>query len=328
MNTQQSTDAIALGIRRRVFEHSIRNNGGYLSQACSAAEQLAWLYNEHLRLGPPTLPPLPLPFAGVPAPGNAAYRTGAGYHGAPAPHLDRLFITPAHYALVAYAALIEVGRLAPEALEQFNQDGSSVEMIGAEHSPGMEVHNGTLGIGLSTAAGLAWGRRRNGDTGQVWVFMSDGEVQEGQTWEAVQAAVHHGIDNLCAIIDVNAQQCDGAMRAVMEVGDLQAKFTSFGAVAVEIDGHDLAALRAAAQTPHPGRPLIILARTCPYQGMPSLQSRFPRLHYVRFKSEDERQTMRQAIAAELGLAGVEPASSRLGRQDAAPTMTAAQGGSH
>ncbi len=98
-----------------------------------------------------------------------------------APEFNRLFIAPAHCALVAYATLIEVGRMAPDGLEMFNLDGSSVEMIGAEHSPGMEVHNGTLGIGLSTGAGLAYGRRLRGDTGRTWVFMSDGEVQEGQT---------------------------------------------------------------------------------------------------------------------------------------------------
>ena len=89
---------------------------------------------------------------------DCAFGTGAGYNGPTAPEFDRLFIAPAHYALVAYATLIEVGRMAPEGLEMFNKDGSSVEMIGAEHSPGMEVHNGTLGIGFSTAAGLAWGR--------------------------------------------------------------------------------------------------------------------------------------------------------------------------
>lgn len=156
MSNKQTTEQVALGIRRRVFEHVMRNNGGYLSQACSAAEQLAWLYNEQLVLGAPTLPMIPAPFAGVPSASNTAYRTGAGYNGPAEPDLDRLFIAPAHYALVAYAALIEVGRMAPEGLQLFNQDGSSVEMIGAEHSPGMEVHNGTLGIGLSTAAGLAW----------------------------------------------------------------------------------------------------------------------------------------------------------------------------
>ncbi|MEM7462454.1 MAG: transketolase, partial [Pseudomonadota bacterium] len=284
MRNDRNTEDVALGIRRRVFEHSIRNNGGYLSQACSAAEQLAWLYNEQLNLGDPTLPMIPKPFAGVPSSDNPEYHTGAGYNGPEDPQYDRLFIAPAHYALVAYATLIEVGRLAPEGLEMFNKDGSSVEMIGAEHSPGMEVHNGTLGIGLSTGSGLAWGRKLRGESGNTWVFMSDGEVQEGQTWEAVQACAHHGIDNLKAIMDVNRQQCDGAMDSVMEVGDIAEKFRIFGAHCVEIDGHDISAMRDAAQEKHDGKPLIILANTSPYHTMNILQERFPRLHYVRFKS--------------------------------------------
>lgn len=304
MRNVKSTEEVALGIRRRVFEHSMRNNGGYLSQACSAAEQLAFLYNEALDLGPPTLPMIPRPFGGVPSADNPDYVTGAGYNGPFAPEHDRLFIAPAHYALVAYATLIETGRMAPEGLEMFNRDGSSVEMIGAEHSPGMEVHNGTLGIGLSTGAGLAWGRKRKGEAGQVCVFMSDGEVQEGQTWEAVQAAAHHGIDNLWAIMDVNRQQCDGAMDSVMTVGDIATKLRDFGAVVVEIDGHDLAAMRQARAEPHEGRPLIILAHTSPYRGMSFLERRFPRLHYVRFKSEAERAEMNRAIAAELGIAPI------------------------
>lgn len=304
MRNVKSTEEVALGIRRRVFEHSMRNNGGYLSQACSAAEQLAFLYNEALDLGAPTLPMIPPPFAGVPSADNPDYVTGAGYNGPFTPEHDRLFIAPAHYALVAYATLIETGRMAPEGLEMFNQDGSSVEMIGAEHSPGMEVHNGTLGIGLSTGAGLAWGRKRKGEAGQVCVFMSDGEVQEGQTWEAVQAAAHHGIDNLWAIMDVNRQQCDGAMDSVMTVGDIATKLRDFGAVVVEIDGHDLAAMRQARAEPHEGRPLIILAHTSPFQGMSFLERRFPRLHYVRFKSESERAEMNRSIAAELGIAPI------------------------
>lgn len=301
MRNERSTEDIALGIRRRVFEHAIRNNGGYLSQACSAAEQLAWLYNEALTLGAPTLPMIPEKFAGVPSADNPGYRTGAGYNGPAGPGFDRLFIAPAHYALVAYATLIETGRMAPEGLAMFNEDGSSVEMIGAEHSPGMEVHNGTLGIGLSTAAGLAWGRRRRGDTGRTWVFMSDGEVQEGQTWEAVQASAHHGIDTLHALMDVNDQQCDGAMASVMAVGDIRAKFIGFGAACVEVDGHDLSAIREAAREPHEGRPLIILARTSPFHAMPILRERFPRLHYVRFRSEEERARMNASIARDLGI---------------------------
>lgn len=301
MRNKKTTEEVALGIRRRVFEHSMRNNGGYLSQACSAGEQLAWLYNEELNLGEPTLPMIPKPFAGVPSADNPDYHTGAGYNGPFEPEFDRLFIAPAHYALVAYATLIEVGRMAPEGLEMFNKDGSSVEMIGAEHSPGMEVHNGTLGIGLSTGAGLAYGRKLRGETGRTWVYMSDGEVQEGQTWEAVQAAAFHNIDNLYAIMDVNEQQCDGAMSSVMEVGDIKTKLRNFGAVCVEIDGHDVSAMREAVEEPHEGQPLIILARTNPFHTMPILEERFPRLHYVRFKSEDERARMNNSIAKDLGV---------------------------
>ena len=304
----KTTAEVAEGIRKRVFVHAMRNNGGYLSQACSAAEQLAFLYNEALTLGAPTLPPVPPPFSGVPSADNPGYVTGAGYNGPATPEYDRLFIAPAHYALVAYAALIEVGRMDEAGLEMFNKDGSSVEMIGAEHSPGMEVHNGTLGIGLSTGAGLAFGRRRRGEPGEVCVFMSDGEVQEGQTWEAVQAAAHHRIDNLWALMDVNDQQCDGAMSSVMEVGDIAAKFRDFGAVCQEIDAHDLDALREAKATPHEGRPLIILARSSPTQGMSFLRRRFPRLHYVRFKSPEERDEMNASIAAELGIDPVDLAS--------------------
>ncbi|MCB5410351.1 transketolase [Pseudogemmobacter faecipullorum] len=305
MRNSRPTEEIAHGIRCRVFEHTMRNNGGYLSQACSAAEQLAFLYNEALNLGPSTMPMIPPPFTGVPSATHTGYRTGAGYNGPFDAVHDRLFIAPAHYALVAYACLIEVGRMAPEGLEMFNQDGSSVEMIGAEHSPGMEVHNGTLGIGLSTGAGLAWGRKRKGESGEVCVYMSDGEVQEGQTWEAVQAAAHHGIDNLWALMDVNRQQCDGAMDSVMTVGDIASKFRNFGAVVAEVDAHDLNALRQAKATPHEGQPLIILAHSSPVKGMEFLMKRFPRLHYVRFKSEEERAEMNIAIAAELGIVPVD-----------------------
>lgn len=301
MSNQPRTEDVAAGIRKRVFLHTMRNNGGYLSQACSAAESLAFLYNEALVLGEPTLPKVPLAFAGVPSAGNPDAFTGAGYHGPFAPEYDRLFISPAHYALVIYSALIEVGRMDEHALDHFNRDGGSVEMIGAEHSPGMEVTTGSLGQGLSMASGLAWARKRRGEPGKVWVYMSDGEFQEGQTWECLAAMCHHRIDNIRVIVDVNRQQCDGAMASVLDPGDLPSRVAAFGASCRAVDGHDLAALRAAAASSESDKPLIILANTSPYQGMEFLRRRFPRLHYVRFKSADERREMQTAIAAELGV---------------------------
>ena len=145
----------AWGIRRRVMEHVVANDGGYLSQACSAAEILATLYLATMKLGKSTAPAVPPPFRGVPGRGGTPSGTGGGYNGPAGPELDRFFLSPAHYALVLYAALVEAGRMAEEGLRQFNQDGSTVEMIGAEHSPGFEMMGGSLAQTLSQAAGIA-----------------------------------------------------------------------------------------------------------------------------------------------------------------------------
>lgn len=278
----------ANGIRRRVLEHTLKHNGGYLSQACSSAELLATLYLHLMNIESSQAPRIPLPFPGVPGPDNPDYATGAAYNGPRGPHLDRFFFSPVHYALVLYAALIEVGRMAPEGLDQFNQDGSSVELIGAEHSPGHEVTAGSLAQCLSQAGGIAMARKLRRESGMNWVFMSDGEFQEGQTWEAIAALAFHHLDNLTVLVDANAQQCDGAMEGVGHIEPLCSRLESFGAVAVEIDGHDPARLATACQTAHPGLPLVVVCRTDPCRGMDILRSRIPKLHYVRFKSDEER----------------------------------------
>lgn len=276
-------------IRMRVLEHTLKNNGGYLSQACSSAEILATLYIKVMNLGPSEAPMVPLPFPGVPGPGNKQYFTGAAYNGPRAPHLDRFFLSPAHYALVLYATLIEVGRMAPEGLEQFNQDGSSVEMIGAEHSPGMEVTAGSLGQTLSQAAGVALARSLRGETGRNWVFLSDGELQEGQTWEAMQFLSYYKLDNVGIYVDVNGQQCDGRMDAVMNIEPLKARLEAFGARVFQVDGHDPEALAAPAELEPDERPLVVLGYTDPCRGLDLLRQRAPKLHYVRFQSPEERQ---------------------------------------
>ena len=296
---QDEVRRVALGIRRRVFEHTITHQGGYLSQACSAADFLATLYVHVLRLGPSVAPAVPLPFGGPPGPRNPHAFTGAGYHGERSPWHDRFFVSPAHYALVIYAALVETGRMAPEGLAMFNQDGSSVEMIGAEHSPGMEVTNGSLAQTLSVASGVAMARRLRGDPARVWVFLSDGELQEGQTWETFAVLHHQALDNIAVIVDVNQQQCDGAMASVLAPGDTAARLRAFGAQVVEVDGHDIEALERAAAVRPQGAPLVILAHTCPWRGMDFLERRKPRLHYVRFKSADELHELEQAVRQQL-----------------------------
>lgn len=299
MMWQAEAKRVALGIRRRVFEHTIKHNGGYLSQACSAADFLATLYVKTLNLGPSMAPLTPLPFAGPPSAHNPHSFTGADYHGAKSPAHDRFFISPAHYALVIYAALIETGRMAPTGLDLFNQDGSSVEMIGAEHSPGMEVMTGSLGQCLSLAAGVAMARKRRQEAGRVWVFMSDGELQEGQTWEALQVIQHYHLNNMAVILDMNGQQCDGAMASVLSLGAVADKLRAFGMHVVEVDGHDITAVHQAGEIRPAQGALAILAHTCPYQGMDYLQRRAPRLHYVRFTTADEAQALEAAVRQQL-----------------------------
>lgn len=284
-------------VRRRVLEHTIRHNGGYMSQACSSAEILSTLYLRVMNLAPVASPLVPRPFPGVPSPRNDAYFTGASFNGVPGPDQDRFFLSPAHYALVLYALLIETKRMAPEGLEQFNLDGSSVEMIGAEHSPGMETTAGSLGQCLSQAAGTAWARRRKRESGRVWVFMSDGEFQIGQTWEAAQAAVFHRLDRLAVFVDVNRQQCDGLMASVMRIEPLNERLESFGWIVKRVDGHDPEALAFAAEGETDGRPLAVLCDTDPCRGLPLLSRNAPKLHYLRFKSDAERDEYRRALEA-------------------------------
>jgi transketolase len=286
---QQEARRVAHQVRRRVLKYTLDNNGGYLSQACSAAELLATLYLRVLKLGPSDAPMVPPPFSGVPGPDNLQPWRGARYNGPCEPSLDRFFFSPVHYALVLYSTLIEVGRMAPEGLAQFNRDGSTVEMIGAEHSPGIEVTSGSLAQTLSQAGGVALARKLRGESGRVWVMMSDGEFQEGQTWEALAAIAFHKLDNLGVFVDVNGQQCDGPMDTVMNIEPLIHRLRAFGVAVTQLDGHDVEALATASENT---LPRVILARTDPCRGMPLLQSRAPRFHYVRFKTPQEHDAYR------------------------------------
>ncbi len=279
---------MAHSIRKRVLQHVLINNGGYMSQACSSAELFAALYGGLMNLGESEGPLEPPRFVGTPSPHNTEYRTGAAYNGAKSPEGDRFFFSPAHYALVLYATLIETGRLGEDALTYFNRDGYALEMIGAEHTPGSEVSCGSLPQAFSQAIGVALARKMKNETGKVWVFMSDGEFQEGQTWEAMEIIAHYQLDNLHVVVDVNQQQCDGEMKTTMNMEPLAEKLQAFGAVACAIDGHDLEQIMDAVETPHVGKALVILGYTNPTQGLPLLEERRPNLHYLRFR-EGERE---------------------------------------
>lgn len=289
-SSTQEVDRIqemADGIRRRVLAHTLANNGGYMSQACSSAELLSCLYGGLLDFAPLSAPISPPMFSGVPAVGGGDVTSGSVFHGEKTPERDRLISSPAHYALVIYAALIEAGRLEESALDQFNKDGSTVEMIGAEHSPGFESTTGSLAQAISQAGGIALARKKKGESGNTWVFMSDGEFQEGQTWEALNAIAYWGLSNVRVIVDVNGAQCDGPMEGVMTIEPLHERIKAFGWKVHRIDGHDVEAILDAGRS-QSDQPVMILCDTDPVRGLPILRERYPVLHYLRFTSDGER----------------------------------------
>lgn len=289
-NTQVGIEkiaSIAHGIRHRVLEHTVKNNGGYLSQACSSAEILACLYTNLVNLSPLSAPLEPRDFVNVPSKNFTDYITGAEFHGKKGPDLDRLFISPAHYALVIYAALIETGRLTEKSLEKFNKDGTTVEMIGAEHSPGFETTTGSLAQAISQAGGVALARKLRGESGKTWIFMSDGEFQEGQTWEALSAISFHELNNIRIIVDVNRNQVDGPMEKVMSIEPLIDRIKSFGWDVDKIDGNDINQILQSGFSAKE-KPKVILGYTDPAKGIEILKDRPDALHYVRFAHPFEK----------------------------------------
>eukprot|EP00986_Skeletonema_menzelii_P002688 scaffold747_cov145-Skeletonema_menzelii.AAC.14 len=248
---------------------------------------LATLYLRALKLGPSVAAPVPGSFRGSPGPGIESI-TGEGFNGNPTDlTLDRLIFSPVHYALVLYSLLVEIGRLDERAFDDYNVDGSTIEMIGAEHSPGQAVTAGSLAPALSQAAGIGYARKLKNATGRVVVFLSDGEFQEGQTWEAVQTLVNLKI-NLVAVVDVNGQQCDGEMKQVCNIGDLARKLRAFGADVKQVDGHDVSEIEMAVRN-RSDLPSFVLCRTNPCHGIPLLKDRAPKLHYIRFKNTEEKR---------------------------------------
>jgi transketolase len=178
--------------------------------------------------------------------------------------------------------------MAEEGLLQFNTDGSSVEMIGAEHSPGMETMTGSLGQGISQAAGIAMARKKKEEKGRVIVFMSDGEFQIGQTWEALQSLSHHMLDNVLIYVDVNGFQCDGKMCTVMDIEPLDKRIEAFGCRVFRVNGHDVKRLADVGELTPDGRPIVVLCDTDAARGLDVLKSRAPKMHYVRFASQQEK----------------------------------------
>jgi transketolase len=192
------------------------------------------------------------------------------------PARDRFILSKGHAGPVLYAALAEAGYFGRNHLSTLRKLGSILQgHPDSSKTPGVEVSTGSLGQGLSIAAGLAAGLRGaqgaepSLDDRTVFALLGDGELQEGQVWEAAMFASHQGLDNLVAIVDDNGLQIDGACTEVMCLGQIAAKFSAFGWRTFETDGHDVVALyeTLAAARAHEGGPAVVVAHTIKGRGV-------------------------------------------------------------
>ena len=226
---------LALVIRLRAVQMVAPQGFGYLGQALSSAEQVAALF--------------------------AVARPGT----------DRLVCSPGHYVIAFYAAASEVGLIPAQALATYGQDGSALETIGTERTPVLDYVCGSLGQGLSAAAGFAPSDRPRGRDARTYALLSDGELEEGQVWEAAMFAAHHQLSRLTVLVDANNSQVDGPVDTITTIEPVAAKWASFGWEPVELDGHDAPAVaRALAAARDAGRPVALICRTSTAHGLDCL----------------------------------------------------------
>ncbi len=186
------------------------------------------------------------------------------------PGRDRLVLSKGHAAPALYAVLKLCRYITQRDLDRLRTLNSVLQgHPDSRRCPGVEASTGSLGQGLSVAHGMALALRENPERPRIYALLGDGEVQEGQIWEAAMSAAHYRSANLCAIVDRNGLQIDGPVQQVMDVGDLVAKFSAFGWNALQIDGHDMAAILGALDAARActDRPTAIIALTVKGKGV-------------------------------------------------------------
>ena len=202
---------------------------------------------------------------------------------------DRFLLSIGHYAIALYAALIEAGILPLAELETYGSDDSRLPMSGMAHdTPGMEMSGGSLGQGLPIAIGMCLGLRRKASSSFVYTLLSDGELNEGATWEAAMSASHWRLENLIAIVDVNNQQADGPSSQVLGFEPLVDKWRAFGWWVTRVDGNDIAAVLDAfdaARAHAAPQPRVIICDTLMGKGVPFLEAR-EKTHFIRVEPEE------------------------------------------
>lgn len=207
---------------------------------------------------------------------------------------DRFYLSIGHYAIALYAALLEAGIIPEAERETYGTDESRLPMSGmAAYTPGMEITGGSLGHGLGIAIGACLGLKRKSSKSFVYNLLSDGELNEGSTWEAVMSASHWQLDNLIAIIDVNNQQADGHSSDILAFEPIVDRWQAFGWYTQRVNGNDIAALTEAfdaARSWSKPQPRVIICDTKMGKGVPFLERR-EKTHFIRVDANEWDQAL-------------------------------------
>ena len=233
----------AARLRLDVLEEVFSAQSGHPGGALSSAEIFTWLYNKELNVDP------------------AQPRWS---------DRDRFVLSKGHSSPGLYAALARRGFFDPALLPTFRKSGSILQgHPDMKKIPGVDMTSGSLGQGVSAACGMALAAKLDGASWRVYTLLGDGEMEEGQVWEAAMFAAHKKLDNMCWIVDSNGLQIDGRVEDVAGPGPLDKKFEGFGFQVLKVDGHDFDALEAAfaAARAEKGRPTVILATTVKGKGV-------------------------------------------------------------
>lgn len=218
--TNAELTVIANEMRKDIVKMIGKAASGHPGGSLSAVEILALLFHEKMHIDPEN-PKMP--------------------------DRDRFVLSKGHAAPVLYAALASKGYFPKEELNHLRQYGAMLQgHPDMNKTPGVDMSTGSLGQGLSVAAGMALGAKTSGENWHTYVLMGDGEIQEGMIWEAAMAAAHYGLSNLTAFVDFNGLQIDGEIAKVMNPCPIDEKFAAFGWHVINVaDGNDFDQLRAA-----------------------------------------------------------------------------------
>jgi transketolase len=267
MATLQQLQQIAYRIRRYALRMGEVQGQGYIGQALGYADVLAVAYGHAMQFKP----------------------TDPKWEGR-----DRFLLSHGHYAIAHYAALLEADVIAEDELESYGSDDSRLPMSGmATYTPGMEISGGSLGQGLAIGVGMALALKQKNNPAFIYNSMSDGELDEGSTWEAAMGAAHHKLDNLICMVDINNQQADGNSNEVMGFEPLADKWAAFGWHVQRVAGNDLAAVLAAFNTARnikEKKPRVMLFDTLMGKGVPFLETR-DKNHFIRVDPPEWQQAL-------------------------------------